>query len=114
MTEIDQNEIVEKLKTMKLELVELSRLVPDPLNTKNHPDEQIEKIAQSMKKRWTNPILVDDDMTIVAGHGRRLAALKLGIEKVPVIVLHNLTEAKREKDGVAFDDAEEYPYVGIE
>lgn len=95
MTEIDQKEIVEKLKTMKLELVELSRLVPDPLNTKNHPDEQIEKIAQSMKKRWTNPILVDDDMTIVAGHGRRLAALKLGIEKVPVIVLHNLTEAER-------------------
>lgn len=95
MTEIDQSEIVEKLKTMKLELVELSRLVPDPLNTKNHPDEQIEKIAQSMKKRWTNPILVDDDMTIVAGHGRRLAALKLGIEKVPVIVLHNLTEAER-------------------
>lgn len=95
MTEIDQNEIVEKLKTMKLELVELSRLVPDPLNTKNHPDEQIEKIAQSMKKRRTNPILVDDDMTIVAGHGRRLAALKLGIEKVPVIVLHNLTEAER-------------------
>lgn len=95
MTEIDQNEIVEKLKTMKLELVELSRLVPDPLNTKNHPDEQIEKIAQSMKKRWTNPILVDDDMMIVAGHGRRLAALKLGIEKVPVIVLNNLTEAER-------------------
>lgn len=95
MTEIDQSEIVEKLKTMKLELVELSRLVPDPLNTKNNPDEQIEKIAQSMKKRWTNPILVDDDMMIVAGHGRRLAALKLGIEKVPVIVLHNLTEAER-------------------
>ena len=69
--------------------------MPDPLNTKNHPDEQIEKIAQSMKKRRTNPILVDDDMTIVAGHGRRLAALKLGIEKVPVIVLHNLTEAER-------------------
>lgn len=95
MIEKKQNDIVEKLKSMKLELIELSRLVPDPLNTKNHPEEQIEKIAQSMQKRWTNPILVDDDMTIVAGHGRRLAALRLGIEKVPVIVLHNLTEAER-------------------
>ncbi len=95
MTDKNQNDIAEKLKSMKLELIELSRLVPDPLNTKNHPEEQIEKIAQSMKKRWTNPILVDDDMVIVAGHGRRLAALRLGIEKVPVIVLHNLTEAER-------------------
>lgn len=95
MTDTNQNDIAEKLKSMKLELIELSRLVPDPLNTKNHPEEQIEKITQSMRKRWTNPILVDDDMVIVAGHGRRLAALRLGIEKVPVIVLHNLTEAER-------------------
>ncbi len=95
MTEKNENDIAEKLKSMKLELIELNRLVPDPLNTKNHPEEQIEKIAQSMRKRWTNPILVDDDMMIVAGHGRRLAALRLGIEKVPVIILHNLTEAER-------------------
>ena len=95
MTEINQKEIAEKLKSMQLELIDLSRLVPDPLNTKNHPEEQIEKIAQSMRKRWTNPILVDDDMVIVAGHGRRLAALRLGLEKVPVIVLHGLTEAER-------------------
>lgn len=65
MTDTNQNEIAEKLKSMKLELIELSRLVPDSLNTKNHPEEQIEKIAQSMRKRWTNPILVDDDIPSV-------------------------------------------------
>lgn len=95
MTDINQNEITEKLNSMQLELIEISQLVPDSLNTKNHPEEQIQKIAQSMCKRWTNPILVDDNMVIVAGHGRRLAALKLGIERVPVIVLHNLSEAER-------------------
>ena len=95
MTEINEIEIAEKLSAMKLELMNLSELVPDPLNTKNHPEKQIELIAQSMKRRWTNPILIDDDKMIVAGHGRRLAALKLGLKKVPVIVLHNLTEAER-------------------
>lgn len=95
MTEINEIEIAEKLSAMKLELMDLSELVPDPLNTKNHPEKQIELIAQSMKRRWTNPILIDDDKMIVAGHGRRLAALKLGLKKVPVIVLHNLTEAER-------------------
>ena len=95
MNDINENEIVEKLSAMKLELRNIEDITPDPLNTKNHPDQQINLIAQSMVKRWTNPILIDDDGVIVAGHGRRLAALKLGIKKVPVIVLHNLTEAER-------------------
>lgn len=95
MTDINENEIAEKLSAMKLELRNINEITPDPLNTKNHPDKQIEMIAQSMAKRWTNPILIDDEGVIVAGHGRRLAALKLGIQKVPVIVLHNLTEAER-------------------
>ena len=95
MNKIETNELIKKLKTMKLELMDLSLLKPDPLNVKIHPKEQVERIAQSVQKRWTNPILVDDNLIIVAGHGRRLAALHLGLEKVPVIVLHNLTEAER-------------------
>lgn len=95
MSNVNENEIAEKLSAMKLELRDITEIIPDPLNTKNHPEKQIEMIAQSMAKRWTNPILIDDDGIIVAGHGRRLAALKLGIKKVPVIVLHNLTEAER-------------------
>lgn len=93
-TEIKLN-MAEKLNSMKLELMDLSDLIPDPLNTKNHSERQIELIAQAMQKRWTNPILIDDNKMIVAGHGRRLAALHLGLRKVPVIVLHNLTEAER-------------------
>lgn len=84
-----------KLSEMNVELIDIDKIVPDPLNTKNHPDDQVEEIARSMTKRWTNPILVDDGLMIVAGHGRRLAALKAGYTKVPVIVLKNLTEAER-------------------
>nr|DAH98429.1 MAG TPA: adenine specific DNA methyltransferase [Inoviridae sp.] len=93
----DDAEIFEKLQQMQIELVSIDALVPDPLNTKNHPKDQIRQIADSMKKRWTDPILVDDGMMIVAGHGRRLAAMQAGFKKVPVIVLHDLTEAERLK-----------------
>lgn len=68
-------------------------LVPYPANAKIHEPKQVEKIAQSIKEfGWTQPIVIDKDGVIIAGHGRRLAAIFLDIKKVPVIVRHDLTD----------------------
>src|ERR1700731_3823759 len=70
-------------------------LKPHPQNPRVHKDKQVGQIAQSIKAFGFNvPILVDDRHNVVAGHGRRLAALKLGWETVPVIKLDHLTESQ--------------------
>src|SRR5579862_2833453 len=74
----------------------VSRLIPRAINPRTHSDEQIAQIAASIREfGWTNPILVGPDQVIVAGHGRLLAARKLGMTEVPVIVLPHLSEAQR-------------------
>ena len=73
---------------MKISYLELDKLVPYEKNAKKHPQEQIEKLAKEIDSvGWTQPIVVDHQMNIVVGHGRRLAALHLGLSKVPVYVL---------------------------
>lgn len=74
------------------------RLIPYELNVKGHDKKQVEKIANSIKEfGWTgNPIVVNGEGVILAGHGRRLAAISLGMTEVPVEVIHNLSaEAQR-------------------
>ena len=74
----------------------LHRLVPYARNARTHSDEQIAEIAASIAEfGFTNPILVDSDGGVIAGHGRLLAARKLGLTEVPVIVLHHLTPLQR-------------------
>lgn len=74
------------------ELWEIERIVPYEKNAKKHPSGQIEKLAASIQKfGWTQPIVVDRDGVIIAGHGRRLAAMKLGLAKVPVVCRRDLT-----------------------
>lgn len=71
-------------------------LIPYVNNTRTHDEKQVKQIAASIKEfGWTNPILTGEDNDIIAGHGRLLAAEKLGIEEVPVIVLKGLTEAQK-------------------
>lgn len=68
-------------------------LIPNENNPRQHPALHIRRIANSISAYgFNNPILIREDRTIVAGHGRRLAAIDLGIEKVPCIVLDHLTE----------------------
>lgn len=75
-------------------LVAVADLVPYENNAKKHSDEQVEKLAALINKYgWTAPIVVDKDLVIIAGHGRRLAAIALGLEKVPVIIRDDLSEA---------------------
>ena len=74
----------------------LERLIPHARNARTHSDEQVAQIAGSIAEfGFVNPVLVGDDGVIVAGHGRVLAARKLGLTEAPVIVLSHLTPMQR-------------------
>lgn len=71
-------------------------LVPDRRNARTHPKKQIEQIVQSIRAfGFTNPILIDGDGNIIAGHGRLLAAKQIGLAEVPTIALQHLTEPQK-------------------
>jgi DNA modification methylase len=81
---------------MQIKEVEVTALIPYAKNSRTHDDTQVAQIAASIKEfGWTNPILVDGDKGVIAGHGRLLAARKLGHDKVPVIELKHMTEAQK-------------------
>lgn len=70
-------------------------LIPFAMNAKLHSDGQVAQIAASIKEfGFNNPVLVKADRTIIAGHGRVLAARKLELKSVPCIVLDHLTDAQ--------------------
>ncbi len=72
------------------------KLIPYARNSRTHNDEQIAQIVASIKEfGFTNPILIGDDDVIIAGHGRLMAAQRLGMTEVPVIRLPHLTETQR-------------------
>jgi ParB-like chromosome segregation protein Spo0J len=74
----------------------IERLIPYARNARTHREEQVAQIASSIREwGWTNPVLVAEDGTIIAGHGRVLAARKLRIADVPVMVAAGWTEAQK-------------------
>lgn len=77
-------------------IVKLSELVPYDRNARTHSPEQVEQIARSITEfGFTNPLLVDEKMRVIAGHGRSMAAQSLGMDEVPVVMVKNLTDAQR-------------------
>ena len=81
---------------MQIKQVKIEKLIPYARNARTHSDEQVAQIAASVKEfGWTNPILVDGDKGIIAGHGRLAAARKLGMTEVPVIELAHLTDTQK-------------------
>lgn len=81
---------------LKITYCLLAHLIPYVRNSRTHSDAQVAQIAASIREfGWTNPVLVDGDRGIIAGHGRVLAARKLGIDRVPCIELANMTESQR-------------------
>ena len=81
---------------IQIELWPIDRLVPKLNNPRTHSREQVANIAASIREfGWTNPILVGADDEIIAGHARLLAAKKLDMPEVPVIVLAHLSAAQR-------------------
>ena len=76
--------------------VSIESLIPYALNSRTHSDAQVAQIAASIREfGFTNPVLVDEQMNLIAGHGRVLAARKLGMQDVPAVVVTGLDDRKR-------------------
>ena len=94
----------------------IERLSPDAVipyanNAKEHPDEQVKKIASSIKNYgWDQPIVVDADNEIIKGHGRLQAAELLGLDEVPVIRREDLTDAEAKAARIADNKTAESPW----
>lgn len=77
----------------KVEKWPISKLIPSARNARKHGDHQVAQLARMIEKfGWTNPVLVSDDGTMIAGHGRVMAAQKLGLTEVPVMVAAGWTD----------------------
>ena len=93
---ISQNTTRNKSLAMKnIESLKIKDLIPYAKNSRTHSAEQVSQIADSIKEfGWTNPVLISKSGTIIAGHGRVLAARKLGINDIPCLRLGDLTETQ--------------------
>jgi hypothetical protein len=83
-------------KITEVQEVPVSKLIPYVNNAKIHSEEQVTKIASSMREfGFINPILIDKDYNVIAGHGRLMAAKKLELENVPCLFIEGLSDAQR-------------------
>lgn len=81
---------------MEVKVKSVDDLIPYARNSRTHSEEQILQIASSIREfGFNNPVLIDQDGGIIAGHGRVLAARKIGINEVPTIELSHLTETQK-------------------
>jgi len=94
-----------------VELRSPDELIPYTNNPKEHPDEQVQKIASSIKNYgWDQPIVVDGDGEIIKGHGRLDAAKLLDLDEVPVIVRTDLSDAEKQAARIADNKTAEAPW----
>ena len=81
---------------MNIETIAVDLLIPYARNSRTHSDEQVAQIAASIREfGFTNPVLIDGQDGIIAGHGRVLGARKLGLDSVPCVRLDHLTETQK-------------------
>lgn len=84
------------MQTIEIKYRPLAALRERKGNPRTHTDEQVDEIARSITEfGFTNPLLIDEDDEIIAGHGRKRAAMKLGLSEVPTIELRGLSEDQR-------------------
>ena len=82
--------------TTEMKLVNVSQLVPYINNARTHNEEQITKLRSSLREfGFVNPVIIDRDYNVIAGHGRIMAAKAEGIEEVPCVFVDYLTEAQK-------------------
>ncbi|RQR29407.1 site-specific DNA-methyltransferase [Burkholderia sp. Bp9142] len=87
---------MKKAADLEIQYRQADILIPYARNARTHSDEQISQVAASLREfGWTNPVLVDGENGIIAGHCRVLAARKLGMSEIPVIELGHLSDAQR-------------------
>lgn len=83
---------------MKITEVDINKLIPYEKNNKVHEEDQITQIANSIKEFWfTQPVVVDEDFSILAGHWRYYASLQLNLEKIPCYIVEWLTDNQKKK-----------------
>lgn len=76
--------------------VDIAKLIPYINNAKQHPESQVTKLASSIREfGFVNPVLIDKDFNIIAGHGRVMAAKVLNLKQIPCVYVEGLTEAQR-------------------
>lgn len=79
-----------------IEHIATDALIPYARNSRTHSPEQVEQLGRSIQQfGFTNPVLIDEHNTLIAGHGRVMAAQRIGLEVVPAIRLLHLTDAQR-------------------
>ncbi len=82
--------------SLSIDYLPTADLIPYALNSRTHTDTQVAQIAASIHEfGFTNPILIDEKATVIAGHGRLLAAQRLDLPEVPTILLSGLTQAQK-------------------
>ena len=82
--------------TTEMQLVPIAKLVPYVNNARTHSTEQIKKLRSSLREfGFINPVIIDRDYGVIAGHGRILAAKEEGIKEVPCVFADHLTEAQK-------------------
>ena len=83
-------------RLIQIEYKKADSLIPYANNSRTHSDAQVAQVAASIREfGFTNPILIDERNGIIAGHGRLMAANKLGLDEVPTIMLNGLSDAQR-------------------
>jgi len=77
-------------------LIPVEDLIPYAMNSRTHSDEQVAQLAASIREfGFTNPVLIDEENNLIAGHGRVLAARKLNLDQVPAVVVTGLDDNRR-------------------
>lgn len=85
-----------KITTNEMTQVPIERLIPYINNARTHSPEQIKKLRASLREfGFVNPILIDRDYNVIAGHGRLAAAREEGFAEVPCVYVDHLTEAQK-------------------
>ena len=97
----------------KIEEIEISKLIPNPLNVKKHPKEQINDLAIQIQQEpgFTNPLIIDEDYMIWVGHGRLEAVKSLGWDKIPCIMVHNMSEGEKYRYMIKDNQVNESPWI---
>ena len=99
--------------TTEMQLIAVSKLIPYVNNARTHSAEQVMKLRSSLREfGFINPVIIDREFNVIAGHGRILAAKEEGILEVPCVFVDYLTEAQ--KKGGSYDQRSRIYYYRIE